>query len=105
MGQIENMWRQSIGRRKALLGLSGVLAGPALLRARQAPTSAGGPLKDHPRALGIDEIMTALDFEPVFKSKVPPGELDYVAWASDSGWTTQRNREAFGWVDIVRARP
>ena len=70
MGQIENMWWQSVGRRKALLGLSGVLAGASLLRAQQDPTSAGGPLKDHPRALGIDEIMTAFDFEPVFKSNV-----------------------------------
>ena len=26
-----------------------------------------------------------------------------MAWASDSEWTMLRNREAFGWVDIVSA--
>ena len=101
MGQIENMWRRSVGRRKALLGLSGVLAGSALLRAQQDPPSAGGPLKDHPQALRIEQMMTAFDFEPVFKSNVPLPLFDYVAHASDSEWTLLRNREAYGWVDIV----
>ena len=101
MVQIENMWRQSIGRRKALLGLSGVLAGSALLKAQQDPPSVAGLLKNHLRALGIDEIMTAFDFEPVFKSNVSLVQFDFVAHASDSEWTMLRNREAFGWVDIV----
>ena len=101
MGQIENMWQQSFGRRKALLGLAGALAGSPLLGAQQDPPMAGGLLKDHTRALGIDEVMTSFEFEPIFKANVPLPLFDYVAHASDSEWTLLRNREAYGWVEIV----
>ena len=56
------------------------------------------------RALGFDEMTTAFDFEPVFKSNVALSVFDYVAHGSDSEWTMLRNREAFEWIDIV-SRP
>ena len=102
MGHIQNMWLQSVGRRKALVALAGMLGSAIVLRGQQDfSPSADEPLNDHQRARGIDEMMTAFDFEPVFKSNVPLSAFDYVAHASDSEWTKVRNREAFGWVDII----
>jgi isopentenyl diphosphate isomerase/L-lactate dehydrogenase-like FMN-dependent dehydrogenase len=100
----EDRWRQSVGRREALLALSAFLAGSPLLQARQDP-SAGGPLTDHRRALSIDETVTAFDFEAVFFANVPLATFDTTAHASESEFTLRRNREAFGWVDVIPQKP
>jgi 4-hydroxymandelate oxidase len=97
MGHIENQWLSSIGRRRALLGIAGMLAGSPVLRAQLDPR----PLKGHRRVLGFDEMLTAFDFERVFSQNVPQWVVDYTDHGADSEWNMRRNREAFDWVDIV----
>jgi len=97
MGHIEHQWRSSIGRRRALLGIGGMLAGSPVLRAQLDPR----PLKDHRRVLGFGEMLTAFDFERVFSRNVPQWVIDYTDHGADSEWNMRRNREAFDWVDVV----
>ena len=97
MGQIENKWRSSIGRRRALLGIGSLLAGSPVLRAQLDPR----PMKEHRRVLGFDEMLTAFDFEKVFSQNVPQWVIDYTDHGADSEWNLRRNRHAFDWVDIV----
>ena len=63
MTRIENAWRHSRSRRRALASLAGLVAGSPLLAgaAQQDPR----PLKDHRRTPGLDEMLSAFDFEPV----------------------------------------
>ncbi len=84
-------------RREALLSLAGILAGSPLLRAQLDPR----PLKDHRRVPGLDELMTAFDFEPICFANMTLRNYDYMAHGSDSEFTLRRNREAFQWVDLV----
>lgn len=97
VGRIEDRWRRSVTRREALLSLAGILAGTPLLRAQLDPR----PLKDHKRVPGLDEMMTAFDFEPICFANMPLRSYDYMAHGSDSEFTLRRNREAFQWVDLV----
>lgn len=97
MGTIKNHWRHSLTRRRALQALAGVLAGSPLLHAQSDPH----PLEEHRRALGLDEMLTAFDFEPVFFANVPLAVFDYTAHGDESEFTKRRNREAFDWVDVV----
>ena len=97
MGTIEDRWRHSITRRDALRGLAGMLAGAPLMRAQVDPR----PLKDHRRATGLDEMLTAFDFEPICFANMPLARYDYMAHGSDSEFTLRRNREAFEWVELV----
>src|SRR5690606_1487114 len=57
--------------------------------------------RDHSRVPGIDELVTAFDFEPVAYSKLPRQAYDYTAQGVDGEFTLRRNREAFDWVSIV----
>lgn len=98
MGTIEQQWRTSLTRREALLGLAGALAGSPLVAAAQHDPR---PLKDHRRILGLDEMMTALDFEGVCFGNMPRAAYDYMAHGADSEFTLRRNREAFEWVDLI----
>ena len=76
MGKIESQWRQSITRRSALRGLSVLFAGsPLFLQAQKDPH----PLRDSRRALGIDEMVTAFDFEPIFHANLPLPIFSYMA--------------------------
>ena len=97
MGTIENRWRHSVTRREALVGLAGILAGSPLLHAQLDPR----PLKDHKRVPGIDEMLTAFDFEAVCFANMPLAAYDYMAHGADSEFTLRRNRQAFEWVDLV----
>ncbi len=97
VGTIEHRWRHSINRRQAVLGLAGIVAGSPLLSAQQDPR----PLKDHKRVAGLDEMMTAFDFEPVCFANMTLANYDYMAHGADSEFTLRRNREAFEWVDLV----
>jgi len=97
VGLLENRWRHSLTRREALLGLAGVLAGSPLLYGQQDPR----PLKDHKRVPGLDEMMTAFDFEPVCFGNMTLAAYDYMAHGADSEFTLRRNREAFEWVELI----
>src|SRR5436190_6293830 len=90
-------WSHSISRRKALLSLAGMLAGSPLLRAQLDPR----PLKDHRRVPGLDEMMSAFDFEPVCFANMTLRDYDYMAHGGDSEFTLRRNREAFEWVELI----
>jgi len=94
---IDDRWRRGVTRRKALLSLAGVLAGAPLLRAQLDPR----PLKDHRRVPGLDELMSAFDFEPICFANMTLRNYDYMAHGSDSEFTLRRNREAFEWVELV----
>lgn len=102
MGTIDTRWRTSLGRRQALAGLAGILAGAPLARAQQDPR---GLLAGHQRIPGIDEMLTAFDFEPVCFGNMLPVRYDYMAHGDGSEFNLRRNREAFEWVDIVRGTP
>jgi 4-hydroxymandelate oxidase len=95
MRRIESRWRSSLTRRDAIRGLAGFLAGSPRLAAQQ------DTFRDHSRVPGIDELVTAFDFEPVAYAKLPRQAYDYTAQGVDGEFTLRRNREAFDWVSIV----
>jgi 4-hydroxymandelate oxidase len=95
MGKLEYRWRRSVSRRSALCGLAGFLAGSPRLGAQQ------DTFRDHSRVPGLNELVTAFDFEPVAYAKVPREAYDYTALGVEGEFTLRRNREAFDWVDIV----
>ncbi len=97
MGEIDQRWRYSVTRREALLGLAGMIAGSPLLYAQQDPR----PLKDHKRVPGLDEMMTAFDFEPICFANMTLANYDYMAHGEGSEFTLRRNRDAFDWVELV----
>src|ERR1051325_2768350 len=89
MGSIENQWRSSPTRRSALKSLAGFLAASPLLRGQQ------DPFRDHSRVPGINELVTAFDFEPVAFAKVHRDSYDYMALGVEDEFTLRRNRQAF----------
>src|SRR5262245_66399114 len=97
VGTIEHRWLNGLTRRQALLSLAGVFAGSPLLNAQRDPR----PLSDHRRVPGLDEMMSAFDFEPICFANMTLRNYDYMAHGSDSEFTLRRNREAFEWVDLV----
>jgi isopentenyl diphosphate isomerase/L-lactate dehydrogenase-like FMN-dependent dehydrogenase len=100
VGPIERRWRRSPSRRDALASLAALVAGSPLLAAQRDPR----PLADHRRIPGFREMASIFDFEPVFRANVSQAVYDYTAHGADSEFTIRRNRDAFGWVDVV-ARP
>jgi isopentenyl diphosphate isomerase/L-lactate dehydrogenase-like FMN-dependent dehydrogenase len=48
-------------------------------------------------------MLDAFDFEPVAFANIPQTTYDFTAHGDGSEFTLRRNREAFDWVDIVRA--
>ncbi len=97
MGTIDQRWRHSVTRREALVGLASVLAASTRLGAQQDPR----PLKDHQRALGLDEMLTAFDFEPACFANMTLSAYDYMAHGADSEFTLRRNRDVFDWVQLI----
>ena len=98
MSKHNGIWANSLNRRHALQAMAGFLAGSPLLRAQQ------DPFRDHSRVPGLNELVTAFDFEPVAYAKVQRFNYDYTAYGTDSEFTLRRNREAFDWVQIVPKR-
>lgn len=88
-------WSRSLTRRNALGSLAGFLAGSSRMAAQQ------DTFRDHSRVPGINELVTAFDFEPVAYAKVPRDAYDYTAQGVDGEFTLRRNREAFDWVGII----
>jgi 4-hydroxymandelate oxidase len=101
MGPIEKKWLHSRSRRKALAVLAGVVAASPLVGSRASAQLDPRPLKDHKRLPGLDEMVTAFDFEPVMFANVPLSIYDYTAHGDGSEFTLRRNRQAFEWVDLV----
>jgi 4-hydroxymandelate oxidase len=95
MGKLQNLWQKSVSRRKAVRGLAGFLAASPLLPGQQ------DPFRDHSRVPGMDELLTALDFEAVAYEKLPREVYNYTAYGTCTEFTLRRNREAFDWVDLV----
>lgn len=91
----ESIWANNPSRRQAFLALAGALAGSPLLKAQL------DPFREHPRIPKLDELMTALEFEPVFHAKLPRQVYNYTAYGTDGEFTLRRNRQAFDWVDLV----
>ena len=98
MGRIDNRWRHSMTRRKAVAALAGMVASSPLLLAQQDPH---GALRGHQRVHGIDEMETVFDFEPICFANMPLALFDYTAHGDGSEFTLRRNRTAFEWVDVV----
>ena len=95
MGKQESVWRQGATRRGALRGLAGFLAASPLLRSQQ------DPFRDHSRVPGMDELVTAFDFEAVAYEKLPRRAFNYTSYGTGGEFTLRRNREAFDWVELV----
>jgi 4-hydroxymandelate oxidase len=89
------MKKASATRRTVLRGLGGSLAGASLLQSQQ------DPFRDHSRVPGMDELKTAVEFEPVAFAKLPRETYTYTAYGSEGEFTLRRNREAFDWVELV----
>jgi isopentenyl diphosphate isomerase/L-lactate dehydrogenase-like FMN-dependent dehydrogenase len=105
MGPIERRWLHSRSRRKALAALAGLAAGSPLIGSGAAAQLDPRPLKDHRRLPGLDEMVTAFDFEPVMFANIPLSVYDYTAHGDGSEFTLRRNRQAFDWVDLVPGAP
>jgi 4-hydroxymandelate oxidase len=104
MGRIEQRWRHSLSRRKAIASLAGLVAGSPLMASGASAQLDPRPLKDHKRLPGLDEMVSAFDFEPVMFANVPQTVYDYTAHGDGSEFNLRRNREAFEWVDLVPGR-
>jgi 4-hydroxymandelate oxidase len=97
MATIEHRWEHSRSRRKALAGLASLLAGSPLLHAQLDPR----PFWTHKRTPGLNEMLTAFDFEPVMFANVPQSVYDYTAHGDGGESNLRRNRQAFDWVDLI----
>jgi 4-hydroxymandelate oxidase len=97
VGNIERQWQQSPSRRKALAGMAGLIAGSPLLHAQLDPR----PFTTHRRTPGLNEMLSAFDFEPVMFANVPQSVYDYTAHGDGGEWNLRRNRQAFDWVDLI----
>ena len=85
----------SLTRRRALRHLATFLAGSPLLRSQQ------DTFRDHSRIPGLNELVTAFDFEPVAYAKIPRNAYDYTALGVEGEFTLRRNRQAFEWVELL----
>jgi 4-hydroxymandelate oxidase len=97
VGKIEKQWQTSLSRRKALAGMAGLIAGSPLLHAQLDPR----PFSTHRRTPGLNEMLSAFDFEPVMFANVPQSVYDYTAHGDGGEWNLRRNRQAFDWVDLI----
>src|SRR3954447_9580813 len=88
----------NISRKRALRYLARFLAASPLARSQQ------DPFRDHSRVPGMNELVTAFDFEAVAYAKVSRFNYDYTAYGTNSEFTLRRNREAFDWVELIPKR-
>jgi 4-hydroxymandelate oxidase len=78
-----------------------MLAGSPLLHAQLDPH---GVLAGHKRVPGIDEMLTAFDFEPICFANMTLERFDYMQHGDGSEFNLRRDRQAFDWVDIVAGK-
>jgi 4-hydroxymandelate oxidase len=95
VGNSQNLWAQSVSRRRSFRQMAGFLAGSPLLLAQQ------DPFRDHSRVPALSELSNAFDFEAVAYARVPRAAYDYAAYGADSEFTLRRNREAYDWVELA----
>jgi len=88
-------WENSQSRRQAFRALAGMLTASPALRAQL------DPFRSHDRIPKLDELVTAIEFEPVFHAKLPRQVYNYTAYGTDGEFTLRRNRQAFDWVDLL----
>ena len=98
MRRVDPIWAAGLNRRNAFRAMAGFLAGSPLHRSQQ------DPFRDHSRVPGLNELVTAFDFEPVAYARVARYNYDYTAYGTDSEFTLRRNREAFDWVQLIPNR-
>lgn len=103
MADIERAWAASPSRRKALARLAGFVAASPI-GAAMAELDPGTPLSAMRRILGLAEMRTVYDFQPVFVGNLLPTIYEYTAHGDGSEFTLRRNRQAYDWVDIVPTR-
>ena len=97
MRNIESRWQQSHLTPKGLDRDGRLVAGSPLLHAQIDPA----PVHPHKRTPGLNEMVTAFDFEPVMFANVPQSVYDYTAHGDGGECNLRRNRQAFDWVDIL----
>src|SRR5215469_2517617 len=95
MGRIEKAWAGSLSRRNAFRALAGIIASSPLIRAQR------DPFHDHSRVPGLNEMVTAFDFEPVAYAKTLRQNADFMGHGADGEFTLRRNRQAFDWVELI----
>ena len=95
MGKLGNVQHLGLTRRKSFHRLAGFLAASPLLQAQQ------DVFRDHSRVPGLDELVTAFDFESVSYEKLPRAASNYTAHGAAGEFTVRRNREAFDWVELI----
>ncbi len=100
MGMVENQWRFSLSRRRALASFAGMFAASPLLKAQIDPHSLIG----HKRIPRVDELVDAFDFEALCYRNMTLEPYDYMAHGDGSEWNLRRNRQVFDWVDIVQGK-
>jgi 4-hydroxymandelate oxidase len=86
-----------LNRRESLRALASFLAASPLLGQQDV-------LRDHSRVPGMNELLTAFDFEAVMFAKQPREAYDYRAYGSEGEFTLRRNRDAFDWAELVPKR-
>ena len=102
MTRAESTWLASPSRRRAIRHMAGFVAGSPLFgTALGAQEPDPRPFSEHARTRGLNEMVTAFDFEPVMFANVPQTVSDYTAHGDGSEFTVRRNREAFGWAALV----
>jgi isopentenyl diphosphate isomerase/L-lactate dehydrogenase-like FMN-dependent dehydrogenase len=102
MGKIEQAWLTNPSRRNALARMAALVAGSPIAAAMAQIDPR--PLYEGSRALSLAEMQTAFDFEPLFYGNVPRAVYEYTAHGDGSEFNLRRNRQAFGWVDILASR-
>jgi isopentenyl diphosphate isomerase/L-lactate dehydrogenase-like FMN-dependent dehydrogenase len=95
MSKRQSLWAQSQSRRQAFHSLAGLLAASPLAHSQL------DPFHEHPRIPKLDELLSALDFEPIFRAKLPRSTYNYTAYGTNGEFTLRRNRQAFDWVDLL----
>jgi 4-hydroxymandelate oxidase len=88
-------------RRDAFRKLWLFAAGSPLLRAQQYLGPHGIPLPPNSDFISpLEQMANALDFEPVFRQRVPKPSADLTNTGVDDEWTLRRNREAFEYIGL-----
>ena len=95
MGRLHDQWRSSLTRRAGLRNLAAFIAGAPVVLGQQ------DRFRDHTRIPGIQEMVTAFDFEEVAYASLPRSAYHYTAMAAEGEFTMRRNRDAFNWVELM----
>ncbi len=93
-----------MSRRRAIAKMAAFLAASPLSGTTAFGQQDPRPLFEQRRIPGLEEMVTAFDFEPVMFANVPLATYNYTAHGDGSEFTLRRNRQAFDWVELVPGR-